>query len=225
MSIDEALSHASDNGISQAGMLFILIRHLGADPASAGLSPFVIRALEDQTSAYFQDGLLRVPAETTAVQTMAAVTARVTAKSTARPRKPVSPKPPPKRTKRKSAVEIDSADWDSRHVAQYFEIIWCEQGWRTAPPTLQAKDRANIKRLFDEYGKDIKQYIDYVFGNWKALAAKANITGLPNISILWGFRNSFAPLAFGDTALSGSKSWGTSHDQSQSRDSGDEIGW
>lgn len=128
--------------------------------------------------------------------------------------------------KSKSPLEVDVNDWSPTHLLKYFEIRWCEQSWKTPPPRWQAKDRMNAKRVLETYSDNVKTLIDYLFDHWSSLQTQFKITGLPNISILWGFRNSIAPLAFGDvSSQSTSKSWGSSHDSSQERDDGDELGW
>ena len=142
-------------------------------------------------------------------------------------RKAANTKPKPKRAtnlRNMSPTELAVPDWLPKHVLDYFTIRWCEQSWKTPPPKWQAKDRANAKRLKETYGDDIKKIIDFLFDNWANLKTKFNIDGLPSISILWGFRNSIVPLALGD-ATENSKSWGSSHDETQSRDDGDELGW
>lgn len=127
-------------------------------------------------------------------------------------------------TRNMSPTELEVSEWMPKHVLDYFTIRWCEQSWKTPPPRWQAKDRANAKRLQEDYAESIKKIIDFIFDNWPNLKAKFNIEGLPSISILWGFRNSIVPLALGD-ATENAKSWGSSHDTNQDRDDGDELGW
>jgi hypothetical protein len=131
----------------------------------------------------------------------------------------------PTQNNRKGPLDVSVSDWTSSHFLKYFEICWCEQGWKTPPPRWGVKDRANGKRVVETYGAETRKLVDYVFENWKALQAQFNIQGLPSVSILWGFRNSIAPQAFGDVGGTAPKSWGTSHDADSDRNDGDEIGW
>ena len=124
----------------------------------------------------------------------------------------------------KSPLEVDVNDWSPTHLLKYFEILWCEQSWKTPPPSWGVKDRMNAKRVLETYQGQCKALIDYMFNNWSILQTQFNIQGLPSISILWGFRNSIAPQAFGDVS-STKKSWGSSHDKEQNRNEGEETGW
>lgn len=126
-----------------------------------------------------------------------------------------------------SPLEVNPAEWSDTHALKYIEIRWCEMKWQTPYPSWGARDYANIKRLMGEYGGDsLKKIIDVVFDNWTALQQKFSWTGLPSTGILWGFRNSLAPIAFGDTAVTqGAKSWGSAHKTDNDRDDGDEVGW
>ena len=131
----------------------------------------------------------------------------------------------PKQNNRKSPMEVPVADWTSTHFLKYFEICWCEQGWKTPPPRWAVKDRTNGKLVVETYGAQTRKLVDYLFENWPKLQAQLNIQGLPSVSILWGFRNSIAPQAFGDVGGTTPKTWGSSHDTNESREDGDEIGW
>jgi hypothetical protein len=133
----------------------------------------------------------------------------------------------PKRSSKKafSPLEVDVKDWEAIHVKRYYEIRWCEGSWKTPMPSWQAKDKANATRILQEYKENTRMVIDYVFDNWESLRTRFNIQGLPSMSIIWGFRNSIAPLAFGDVSVTNSKTWGSSHDSKDERDDGDEVGW
>lgn len=125
-----------------------------------------------------------------------------------------------------SPLEIATTDWAPTHVLKYFEIRWCEQGWKTPPPRWQAKDRMNAKRFFEEYSGDSRKIVDYLFDHWTTLQQRFNIQGLPSMGILWGFRASFVPLALGDvSATTQTKQWGTTHNSTADREDGDEVGW
>jgi hypothetical protein len=221
--LDDVLKEASEQGISQAGMLYMLCRHLGADPASAGFSPFVLRSLDDQTSRFFVDGALVIPERRTAIQEIESIVDSIKVKPRA-VRKAAPSKPPRRRSGYLGPTETDPSEWATRHLLDFFTILWFENGYKMSVPKWQPKDRANAKRLLGEYGSGIKDYMQFSFKNWKPLSTKLRIDGLPSLSILWGYRSSIAAYVSGDVQLAGSN-WGSSHNSDQSRDSGDEIGW
>jgi hypothetical protein len=142
-----------------------------------------------------------------------------------KPRKAVKAKSKPAKRDNRSAVEVPPADWTPKHLLSYMEIVWCEQNWKSPPPTIQAKERSLAKKFLEAYSGDAKKIVDYMFGNWPALMKEFNISGLPSMAIMWGFRNSIVPRAMGDVGQSASKAWGSSHNPASDRDDGDEVGW
>lgn len=146
----------------------------------------------------------------------------------ARKAAPTKPTPSASATalKSMSPLEVDVAQWQDVHVLRYIEIRWSEMKWQTPCPSWGVKDRANVKRLRETYGADTRKIIDVVFDHWTTLQAKFSWTGFPSTGMIWGFRNSLAPIAFGDVSVTqGSKAWGSSHKTDNDRDDGDEVGW
>ena len=148
--------------------------------------------------------------------------------SSTRPKKKrkAIPKKPPRKTGNKSLspLEVPPAQWDTVHLLRYFEIRWFEQNWKTPLPTWKAKDRANAKRVLAEFSAGSKELVDYLFDNYNDLRSSLNLTSLPTMGVLWGFRTSLAPMALGDVTAT-SKTWGSSHNEAQDRSDGDEMGW
>jgi hypothetical protein len=233
MSVKDFLSKQSNEALSCSQMLVGVHLILGHSVDVISEQTDISRVKVSQIASFLQaEGLLEITLNVEPIKQQSAsrlgsfveTTLNNTKPKTAR--KAINTKPRPKATnlKSKSPLEINVDQWLPKHVLDYFTILWCEQGWKTPPPRWQVKDRANAKRLQETYGEDIKKIIDFLFSNWSNLQSQFNIQGLPSISILWGFRDSIVPQALGD-ATGSKKNWGSSHDNSQDRDDGDEVGW
>jgi len=228
----DLLSKQGDEAISSQDMLIAVHALLGNTPQQTSeqmdISLFkVTKAL----NLLHSEGLLDVaPVAVAPIQRPTRLSATIDSalKATApkKKRRAVKTKPRAKVSNtHQSPLEVAPTDWAPTHVLKYFEIRWCEQGWKTPPPRWQAKDRMNAKRFFEEYSGDSRKIIDYLFDHWTALQGRFNIQGLPSMGIMWGFRSSIVPLALGDVSTAQTKQWGSTHDSSANRDDGDEVGW
>lgn len=87
-----------------------------------------------------------------------------------------------------------------------------------------AKDRSLAKRLVADYGEErVKKVISWAIDNWDIVAAKLNLMGILNMSILMGYQDTIFPWAeMGDAMLLGDNAHGDEY-KSDREDS--DNGW
>jgi|13_taG_2_1085334.scaffolds.fasta_scaffold16332_3 hypothetical protein len=164
--------------------------------------------------------------QTSSRDTLSSVVSQTVASTRPKKKRKAIPKKAPRKTGNKtlSPLEVAPSEWDTIHLIRYFEIRWFEQNWKTPLPSWKVKDRANAKRILEEFSGGSKDLVDYLFDNYNALRSSLNLTSLPTMGVLWGFRTSLAPMALGDVTNT-TKGWGSAHDDAQDRSDGDEMGW
>jgi len=218
------LGHSVDVIAEQTGYRKLLISKTMADLEAEGF----IRDLNIVYALPTNIEEAPAPIQTASRDSLASKINNTINATTPKKRRKAAPKRPPRKTANTQMLptEVPPAQWAVSHLLKYFEIRWFEQNWKTPLPSWKAKDRANAKRILEDFGAGSKDLVDYLFDNYAQLRSQLNLTSLPTMGVLWGFRSSIAPMALGDvTHSSNTKGWGSSHDSSQERNDGDEMGW
>jgi len=118
------------------------------------------------------------------------------------------------------------SDYTGNDLELLIAARWVEKGWLSQPPAFTAKDYSNAKRFVVQYGPEsAARIVNYAITHWEVVAQKIRVNSYPCMSILYGFRNSISPLVLDGDAVS-KPSWGSQFNpQTDSRKSGDILGW
>lgn len=118
------------------------------------------------------------------------------------------------------------SDYSGNDLELLIAVYWVQNGWASQPPVFTAKDYSNAKRFVSLYGAEQSaKIIAYAVSRWEVVAQKIRVNSYPSMSIIYGFRNSIAPLVLDGDAVE-KPSWGSQFNpQTDSRKDDGIVGW